>query len=58
MRLDYFSVVGILLVKCKIQHFSNDWPSIIQRDAANIGPLSFQNVGPIQDHWVIDVDSI
>jgi len=48
MRLDHFSVVGILyLVKCKIQHFTKDWPSVNQRDAANIGPLSFQNVGPI-----------
>jgi len=39
MRLD-FSVIDILLVKCKIQHFINHWPSVNQRDAANIGPLS------------------
>jgi len=44
MRLDHFSVVGILvlLVKCQVQHFINRWPSV---NAANIGPLSFQNVG-------------
>jgi len=35
MRLDHFLVVGILLVKCKIQHFTNDWPSVNHRDAAN-----------------------
>jgi len=40
MRLDHFSVVGIMLAKCKIQHFTNHWPSVNQRDAANIGPLS------------------
>jgi len=45
MRLDHFSVVGIMLAKC-IQHFTNHWPSVNQR-AANIGPMSFQNVGPI-----------
>jgi len=47
MRLDHFSVVGIMLAKCKIQHFINYWPSVNQYDAANIGPMSFQNVGPI-----------
>jgi len=47
MRLDHFSDIGIMLAKCKIQYFTNHWSSINQRDAANIGPLSFQNVGPI-----------
>jgi len=46
MRFDHFSVVGILLIKCKSQHFTNHWPTVNQRDA-NIGPLLFQNVGPI-----------
>jgi len=36
MRFDHFSVVGIMLAKCKIQHFTNHWPSVNQRDAANI----------------------
>jgi len=30
MRLDHFSVVGIMLVKCKIQHFTNHWLSVNQ----------------------------
>jgi len=47
MQLDYFSIVGMMLAKCKIQHFTNHWPLVKQRDAANIDPLSFQNVGPI-----------
>jgi len=47
MRLDHLSVVGIMLAKCKIQHFINHWPSVNQRDAVNIGSLSFQNVEPI-----------
>jgi len=46
--LDHFSVVGIMLAKCKIQHFTNYWPSVNQRDAANVDSLSFQNVGPIR----------
>jgi len=44
MRLDHFSVVGILLVKRKIQYFTNHWPSINQRDAANIGPLESHEI--------------
>jgi len=28
MWLDHFSVVGILLIKCKIQHFTNHWPTV------------------------------
>jgi len=28
MRFDHFSIVGILLIKCKIQHFTNHWPSL------------------------------
>jgi len=35
MRLDHFSVVDIMFAKCKIQHFTNHWPSVNQRDAAN-----------------------
>jgi len=31
MRLDHFSSVGIMLGKCKIQHFINHWPSVNQR---------------------------
>jgi len=47
MRLDNFSGIGIMLAKCKIQHFTNHWPSVNKRDAANIGPLSFQKGGPV-----------
>jgi len=28
VRLDHFSVVGIMLAKCKIQHFTNHWSSV------------------------------
>lgn len=45
VRSNLFIIVGIMLAKCKIQHFTNHWPSVNQRDAANIGPLSFRNIG-------------
>jgi len=36
IRLDDFLVVGIMLAKCKIQHFTNHWSSVNQQ---NVGPI-------------------